>query len=186
MVVTARTMTLEEYRALPDDGNRYELIDGVLYVTATPIPDHQDVVSATYRLLWFEAEAKRLGKIYFAPSEVRLPTGHIVQPDLYCIRREHRYVRQEDAIVGVPDLVVEVRSPSTRSTDLGAKLRAYEAAGIPEYWVAEARRAGLRILVLDGGKYVEVAAIDGRVASTVIPGLTVDPVALFEDAIWQE
>lgn len=104
----------------------------------------------------------------------------------FYIRREHRQIRQSDAIVGVPDLVVEVLSPSTRRTDLAAKLRAYEAAGVPEYWTAEAGRPGLRIFVLRNGKYAEVEAVDGKVSSTVVPGLVVDPVALFEAAIWAQ
>jgi Uma2 family endonuclease len=186
MAVTVRKMTIEEYRALPDDGNRYELIDGVLYVTAAPVPDHQDVVSAVFQLLLPLTEAKRFGKIYLAPIEVRLPTGDIVQPDVVYIRREHRQIRRSDAIVGVPDLVVEILSPSTRRTDLAAKLRAYEAAGVPEYWVAEASRPGLRIFVLRDGKYVEVEAVEGRMTSTVIPEVVVDPVALYEAAIWAE
>jgi Uma2 family endonuclease len=185
MVTTARRpMTLEEYRALPDDGNRYELIDGELFVTAAPVPDHQDVLSAIVQLLLPATEAKRLGKLYLALIEVRLPTGDIAQPDLIYIRREHRHIRRSDAIVGVPDLVVEVLSPSTRATDLGAKRRAYETAGVPEYWIAEASRPGLRIYVLRDGRYVEVEATDGRLASTVVPGLLVDPVALYEAAMW--
>ena len=103
MAVTVRKLTIEEYRALPDDGNRYELIDGVLYVTAAPVPDHQDVVLAIVLLLVPETEARKRGKLYLAPIEVRLPTGDIVQPDVVYIRREHRQIRQSDAIVGVPD-----------------------------------------------------------------------------------
>ena len=186
MVVTTRRMTLEEFRALPDDGNRYELIDGELYVTAAPVPDHQDVLSAIYRLLFAAAESRRLGKVYFAPVEVRLPNGDFLQPDLVYLRRDNLRLRQPDAIVGVPDLVVEVLSPSTRSTDLGKKPRRFEAAGVPEYWVAEASRPGLRIFVLLDGTYVEVEAVDGRVASTVVAGLVIDPEALYTDAIWQE
>jgi len=63
MVVTARTVTLEEYRALPDDGNRYELIDGELFVTAAPVLDHQDVLAATYQALYEATEVRRLGKL---------------------------------------------------------------------------------------------------------------------------
>ena len=185
MAVTVRKMTLEEYRALPDDGNRYELIDGELLVTAAPTTDHQDLLAVTYRLLFAATEARGLGKIFFAPTEIRFPGGSIVQPDLVYLRQDRLYLRKRAAILGAPDLIVEVLSPSTRD-DLGKKRRLYEAEGVPEYWVVESVRAGLRIFALARGRYVEVEAVDGKVASTVVPGLVVDPVALYADAIWQE
>jgi Uma2 family endonuclease len=86
----------------------------------------------------------------------------------------------------VPDLVVEILSPSTRGVDLGKKLARYELAGIPEYWVAEVDRPGVRVFVLVDGRYAEQEARDGRVASRVVPDLVVDIVALHEDAIWQD
>jgi Uma2 family endonuclease len=187
MGVTARPrITLEEYRALPDDGNRYEWIEGELYVTAAPTLDHQDVLAAIYKRLLPETEGKNRGRLYFAPSEVRLPTGDVVQPDLVYLRREHRHRRHREAIIGVPDLVVEVLSPSTREVDLGVKLRRFEAAGIPEYWIAEVRQPRLRIFVLHESRYVEVQAENGRLRSSVIPDLVVDVEALYDDAMWPD
>ena len=84
----------------------------------------------------------------------------------------------------MPDLIVEVLSPSTRSTDLGKKLRAYEAAGIPEYWVAEVVRPGMRTFAFMDGRYEEIEPTGGLLASTIIPGLVIDPIALHEAALW--
>lgn len=140
MATTRARFIEEDLAAMPDDGRRYELYDGEIYVSPAPVPAHQRVSANTHALL-LRAEMAGHGVSFAAPIEVKLGRGRVVQPDLIFIRRERLAIIGETQIVGAPDLVVEIVSPSSRKRDLGWKLRAYEAAGIPFYWVADPKGA---------------------------------------------
>ena len=102
--------TVEDYLALPNDVLA-ELIDGELYVTPAPTPNHQDVAGALYVHLRLFTEAHALGRAYISPVDVYLPSGDIVQPDVVFIRQERMHITQT-VIRGGPDLAIEVISPS--------------------------------------------------------------------------
>ena len=102
--------TVEDYLALPDDV-RAELIEGELYMTPAPRPRHQTAVGQILTYMNIHVRAAGLGRVYSAPMDVHLPSGDIVQPDLLFIRRANLEIVQ-DWIRGVPDLLVEVISPS--------------------------------------------------------------------------
>jgi Uma2 family endonuclease len=124
----------------PEDGNRYEVIDGELYVTPPPIEPHQRTIHVLDVLLGVHILAHDLGRLYPAPIGVVLPgsaTG--VQPDLVYVAREHTGIIVERGIEGSPDHVIEILSPSTQARDRGVKMRAYAAAGIPHYWIVDGR-----------------------------------------------
>ncbi len=181
MAVTARKMTLEEFHALPDDGKHYELIDGELFVTAAPGRKHFWVHKRLKDRLEEVVEATDWGVVLYAPLEVRLGGPTAVEPDLFVLRKDRLHLFEEDAVVGAPALIVEVLSPSTRSWDLERKRLRYERAGVPEYWIADPEMKTLHVLVLRGDRYVELKPTAGLLASTVVPGLTVDVAALFAD-----
>ena len=119
--------------------------------------------------------------VLYAPVEVRLGGPTAVQPDIFVLRADRLALFEEDAVVGQPDLIVEVLSPSTRTWDLRTKRDRYERAGVGEYWIADPAHDTLLVLALLEGRYVEVAATDGRIESTVVPGLAVDVTTLFAD-----
>jgi Uma2 family endonuclease len=123
----------------PDDGNRYEVIDGELYVSPPPVRDHQHASSQLHGTLWSYLQTNPIGLLYAAPFGVVIDGRSGVQPDLVFVSNEHREILTSDGIEGAPDLVVEILSPSTRSRDLGIKLRRYEAAGVPHYWILDPR-----------------------------------------------
>jgi Uma2 family endonuclease len=181
MVATAR-MTLEEFHALPDDGKRYELIDGEVYVAATPSRKHFWVHRRLLNRFIEGVEGTDWGYVFFAPLEVRLGGPTAVEPDLFVLRRDRLHLFEEPAVVGVPDIVVEVLSPSTRNVDLQIKRSRYERAGVPDYWIADPEHETLTVLVLVEGRYAEVEHRDGRVTSTVVPGLVVEVAPLFARA----
>jgi Uma2 family endonuclease len=106
---------LADYLALPDDVAA-ELIDGELYVTPAPSAGHQDVLAALTVHLRPHVESRGLGRLWPAPVDVHLPAGDVVQPDLVFVRRE-RLAIVRDAILGVPDLAVEVLSPTRLERD---------------------------------------------------------------------
>ena len=106
-------LTYEDYCLLPDDGKRYEIIDGELYVTPSPVSAHQRVVTnLTYYLVEF---TKRLGQgqVFVAPFDVVFSHYDVVEPDLIYISTERASVLTEKNVQGAPDLVVEVPSEST-------------------------------------------------------------------------
>jgi Uma2 family endonuclease len=171
--------TYEDYLRLPDDGRRYEVIRGYLYVTAAPPFEHQhSVTQFTLKLGNFVSE-RRLGLVLVAPFDILLPEriGDPVEPDILYFRPENRPRRGDKNFQGVPDLVVEVLSPRTRLYDRNIKLSAYAEAGIPEYWLVDPWARTVEIFGFrDGGKsYVELARGGPceTVSSFVIPGFQV-------------
>lgn len=121
----------------PEDGNVYEVIDGDLYMTPAPAWIHQRVVSRLFFAIAEHVFRNRLGEIVTAPTGVALDDENGLQPDILFISNERRGIISERGVDGAPDLVVEVLSPSTRTRDLGIKLRRYAAAGVPHYWTLD-------------------------------------------------
>jgi Uma2 family endonuclease len=172
--------TYEDYVRLPDDGKRYEVIRGVLYVSPAPIPLHQYVHSRLFFILSRFVGEHRLGMALGAPMDIRLPRrlGDPVQPDLFFLRTGNQPRWEVDpSFDGIPDLVVEILSPSTTRLDRKIKHSVYQEAGIPEYWIVDPRARTIEILGLseDGARYVELCRGDeGEVVrSKVLPGLEV-------------
>ena len=182
MSLLTRPLTYADVQALPPDGHRYEVIDEELVVSAAPNKKHARWSGMLFDLLR-EREKAGLGEAYHAPVDVRLFPDRdtpILQPDLLFIRRERLPIFGPDLIEGAPDLVVEILSPSTRTLDLTRKAQLYAEAGVPEYWVADPDEPAFRLYALRGGRYVEIPAEGGRVASTIVPGLSVDLGTLFD------
>lgn len=171
--------TYEDYRRLPDDGRRYEVIRGYLYVSPAPSVIHQRAVGRLYKKLDGFVLAHELGEVFVSPFDVLLPEGiaEPVEPDLVFIRAGEEPEDQAPNFQGVPGLVVEVLSPRTRRYDLGTKLGVYLEAGIPEVWFADPAAATIRIHGLSEGRkrYLELSH-GGRgesVTSRVLPGLRI-------------
>lgn len=131
---------------LPDDGNRYEVIDGVLYMTTAPSFFHQWIVSRITRMLQAQIEDTGIGIVAFAPIGLLMPGCDPVQPDIVVVRSEDRGMIYDRRINGVPALIVEVLSPSSAEKDTEIKRAAYARAGLPEYWIV--RPAERDVIVL--------------------------------------
>ena len=124
--------TYEAYAALPDDGLRYEIMQGVLVMTPAPEPGHQGISMEISFCLYEQIISKNRGKVFAAPIDVVLSKKEVVQPDVLVILNEHLDRVQKKRIVGAPDLVVEIISPSSVATDSIIKRQTYERAGVPE------------------------------------------------------
>jgi Uma2 family endonuclease len=123
--------------SLPDDRNRYELLDGELVVTPAPAARHQDAVAAVFRRLDPYVRASRAGHIGVAPADLALEGGQMAQPDVYVVPfREGRPPRTWEEY-GIPLLIVEILSPSTAHKDRLVKRRRYQRTGVAEYWVID-------------------------------------------------
>ncbi len=135
-----RYWTAEDVRALPEDGNRYECVDGVLLVTPAPVYNHNDAIGAVYRLLYDFVVRCRLGRIMFAPADVELGHGTMVQPDLFVAASATGAPSEGPGDIDQLRLAVEVLSPSTAKTDRDLKRRLYQRAGVHEYWIVDLAR----------------------------------------------
>ena len=137
MPTVRRWWKVDDLRDLPDDGNRYEVIDGELFVTPAPSFEHQRAAMLMMRLVGDYLARERVGEVFIAPADVTFSATRTVQPDVFVIpfasgRRAGRF---ED--VGRLLLAVEVVSPSTTRADRVSKRVMYRDEGVPEYWVVD-------------------------------------------------
>lgn len=174
--------TYEDYLRLPNDGNRYEIIEGVLYVTNAPNYDHQfTVMKIAFRFEQFATE-HNLGVVLTAPFEVHLsPRTRPVQPDVLFIKADHQPSSGSAFFEGAPDLVVEVLSPASIRADREVKLNAYEQAGVAEYWLADPKTRSVEVYTLSGGEYALLGqyTADETIESQMLAGLAITVKTLF-------
>jgi Uma2 family endonuclease len=130
-------LTYEDYCHLPDDGKRYEIIDGELFVTPSPRSLHQIVVSNLQTELGPYVKSQRLGRLFVAPLDVVFSRFDVVEPDLLYISKARAAVLTEKNVQGAPDLVVEVLSETTADRDRAGKLKLYARYGVQEYWIID-------------------------------------------------
>ncbi len=151
-------LTREDLDAMPDDGNRYELIEGEIVVSPSPRSRHQfAVVELIYLVRLACPEHLRVGT---APFDVVLSESSVVQPDVFVLDPNEA---DDRGLNGPPLLAVEVLSPTTRRRDLTVKKRLYEQVGVAAYWVVDAEIEGLALTAweLRDGRYDVVASIAG-------------------------
>jgi Uma2 family endonuclease len=153
-----RRFKAEDIWDTPDDGNRYEVIDGVLVMTPPPGWGHQRGLHKLSFYVTRHVYAHELGEVVQAPIGVVLDDENGVEPDLVYVSKERMHIVTERGVFGAPDLVVEVLSPRTRSRDLGSKKRRYAAAGIPHYWILDPRPRTLTAFRLGADGYAETGS----------------------------
>ena len=148
------TWTWELFAALPEDGNRYEVIGGRLELSPPPKIAHQRVSVSLAGMLWAWAKRTQSGEVLTAPvAVVFADSGSYLEPDLIWIARERRSILASDQVRGAPDLVVEILSPGTARSDWADKKRVYERAGVPRYWVVDPDARYLMAFRLVDGRY---------------------------------
>ncbi len=130
-------LTYEDYCLLPNDGKRYEIIDGELFVTPSPNFLHQIVVTRLTRYLSAFVEDNRLGLVFVAPFDVVFSQFDVVEPDILYVSKARASVLTKKNVQGAPDLAVEVLSQSTAQMDRTTKLKLYARFGVQEYWIID-------------------------------------------------
>jgi len=178
VIVRAGPFTRAELDALPDDGRRHELLDGVLLMTPAPSIRHQDIVLNL--IIMLRAAAPRWAKVMVAPTDVALGPATVIEPDIVVAQRSD--VTEKD-LPTAPLLAVEVLSPSTRLFDLGRKKELLEQAGCPSYWVIDPEGPELTAWELRDGRYVEVARVSATQSWTATTpyDVTIVPRDLLDD-----
>ena len=149
-------LTVQDLEAIPEDGHRYELLDGSLLVTPAPNTRHQRCVLRLGALLL--AAAGRELEVIIAPFDWVVGPRTLFQPDLLVARRDEVGPKRLER---APLLVVEVLSPSTRRFDLALKRMAYAEAGVAAYWLVDTEVPSLMVLDLEAGLYTEVTTVSG-------------------------
>jgi len=152
----ARPLVRADLETMPDDGHRYELIDGVLLVSPAPRLRHQAMVGNLYVLL--RAGCPPHLQVVLAPFAVALADDTEVQPDLLVAARAQFTERD---LPGAPLLAVEVLSPSTRRIDLLLKRDRLQSAGVPSYWLVDPDGLSVTVLELRDGTYEQVGRATG-------------------------
>jgi Uma2 family endonuclease len=166
-----------------DDDKRRELIDGVPYLMSAPSLRHQRLLGNLYGQFWTFLKGKKC-KVFFAPLDVRLNAdtfdNTVVQPDMLIICNES--VIDKAGCKGVPDMVVEILSPSTSRYDRITKFNTYLKAGIHEYWIVDPETKTLAVHVLKDGNYIIHPYFgDVKVPVHVLEGFSVDLSEVFEE-----
>jgi Uma2 family endonuclease len=181
MSITAHHLTYDDLQRLRETRHeRLELIDGVLFVTPSPSRLHQLVSKRLIRLLLHAVDDAGVGDFYDAPFDVKLGEGDVVQPDLVVVLRQNFAIFTDAAIEGVPDLVIEIISPSTRRDDRVTKRDLYARYEVPEYWLVDPD--GGRVTVFadpQEGRYRNETVATDIAESFVVPGLVTDLADLF-------
>jgi Uma2 family endonuclease len=162
------------WETLPDDGNRYEVIDGVLYMTTAPSSFHLWIIRQIVRVLFRQIDDAGVGVTLWAPIGVFMPGCDPVQPDIVVVRTAGLDIFHDRHIYGVPALIVEVLSPSNANVDTDTKRGAYAHCSLPEYWIV--RPAERDMLVLSQpdaglGDYLHSVRVvqDGELGSSTLP-----------------
>lgn len=154
--------TVDDLERLPEDGLRYELVDGVLLVSPSPRVPHQ--VALTGLVLLLGNAAPEHLRVLAAPLDITITRTRLLQPDVVVL---HVDQLTGPKVSGVPLLAVEVLSPSTRATDTTLKRHVLEQAGVPSYWLLDPEAATLTVLELQDGSYRVVAEASGGQALAV-------------------
>ncbi len=174
--------TYSYYATLPNTGKRYEIIDGVLYMTS-PSPDelHQKASVRIAHYLFSYIELAGKGHIYTAPFDVELSLNVVVQPDVLVVLNENQNNIVHTHIIGAPDLIVEILSPATVSYDRNIKYATYARTGVKEYWIADPYQHIVEVLVLEKATYFSIGIFREQetIRSRIVPYLPIQVRALF-------
>lgn len=174
-----RKWTAEMWEELPDDSNRYEIIDGELVVTPAARDAHQAVLGEMHLLIGNYLHEHPVARVLFSPADIRIDSRNLVQPDLFVIERHMRGWRAMTSLL----LAVEVLSPTTARLDRVRKRPLYQRFNVPEYWIVDAdarvverwRPADTRPEILE--EFIEWRPSDSA------PPLEIDLPALFRQAL---
>ncbi len=166
-------------------GYRYEILSGVLYMAPAPVPEHENIVALVAARLVTAVDDQGLGRVFTSPGIDA--GGSVVRPDTVVVLNPQLGIVAERKLIGPPDLVVEIASPSTAAYDRDAihgKRAAYARMDVPEYWIVDPTTQTVTLLVLANDHYHDLGVFRGgdRIPSQVLPSLTTPVERLFPQA----
>jgi Uma2 family endonuclease len=166
-----KTWTYEDYLGVGDE-DYFEIINGKAFMSPAPELFHQRWARKIFLAIERQVEARKLGEVFFAPVDVVLDEQNVVQPDLVFVSRAKAEILDRKGIMGAPDLVVEIVSPTSLRRDRYEKRELYARFGVKEYWLADVANRSIEVLSLrnDGYELLGCAANEGTIRSEVLPG----------------
>jgi Uma2 family endonuclease len=182
---TTTRWTSADLESLPDDGTRYEIIDGELFMSKQPHLYHQSVCSELSGFLWSWNQIAQLGRVVAGPGLIFAEDDDVV-PDLVWISNERlRASFQADGkFHDAPELVIEVLSPGkvNERRDREAKLKLYSRRGVSEYWIVSWQTCTVDIYRSDQNELRMVSSVGGQdtLQSPLLPGFSCTVATLFE------
>jgi len=167
-------LTYPDYVQLtPPDSSQYQLIQGELITMTSPNTRHQSIIlNISFHLLSF-LNKNALGKLFISPMDVVFTDGDVYQSDILFILESNQHIIEDTKINGVPDMIVEVLSPSNAYYDLVVKKKIYEKCGVREYWIVDPIQNTLDLYVLHNNKFQHKIQIEkkGKIPSEIFPDL---------------
>jgi Uma2 family endonuclease len=174
--------TFEDFCALVKDGEKADLIDGVIYMASPDNTDANSLFMWLGGLIDLFVEENDLGKIYGERVAFRLDKTNGPEPDIAFVRKDRLNQVERGFVRGGPDLAVEIVSPESEERDYVKKRKQYEEAAIPEYWIIDEPQQKVTVLRLGkDGKYREIRPKKGILQSKALPGFW-----LRVEWLWQE
>lgn len=166
-----RQWTYQDYLQLGDE-TRCEIVGGELLMTPSPELDHQEVSRNLEFAMWQYVKEKALGKVFYAPVDVILDEENVVQPDIVFVSEANAKILHKKGIMGSPDLVVEILSPTSIHRDRHQKRELYQRFAVPEYWIVDPSYRAIEVFALEQGRYelFSFGVEKGKVKSRVISG----------------
>jgi Uma2 family endonuclease len=173
MVTTAKNLTTADYEKMPADGFRHEIIAGEEFMTPPATTALQSILFKIARRLGDHAEARKLGRVFVAPTTVILSKHDAVEPDVFFVSKARASIITPKNIQGAPDLAIEVLSPSTAANDRGPKLDTYDRAGVRENWIVDPMSKTVEIREFGTTRRTRAYQNDQSFQSGLFPVLTV-------------
>jgi Uma2 family endonuclease len=179
-------VTEQQFEELVDEDTRAELLDGVMIVHSPASIEHDDLGGFVRSLMRIYASRRRLGKVLGPDSLVQLKIGRWFAPDSYFVERKRAPLRKVKRFRGVPNLALEILSPTNRGFDLDEKLPAYQRAGVDEIWLIDPARRQVVIHRRQGRRYAQDAFSSGRGQSEALAGFWMEASWLWQDPLPDE
>lgn len=181
MQATSSLLTAEDYKVMAEGPPWYQLVDGILEMAPAPNRFHQQISRNLEFIIFAYLKQHPLGEIYNAPFDVYLNETNVFQPDLVYVSNENAQVLVDAGIEGVPDLVVEILSPSNFRLDRGRKLRVYAAMKVPHCWIIEPSAERIEIWNLEDDLQKPAARFGPGdfLECPLFPGLKIDVAEVF-------
>lgn len=174
-----KVWTYEDYLALNDD-TVFEIINGKAFMSPAPELFHQRWARKIFLAVERHVGARKLGEVFFAPVDVVLDEKNVVQPDLVFVSTAKAGLLERRGIMGPPDLVVEIISPTSLRRDRYDKRELYSRFGVKEFWLADVANHSIETLALQKAGYelLSCATEQGKIRSEVLPGFELDLASL--------
>ncbi|MGA1823314.1 MAG: Uma2 family endonuclease [bacterium] len=171
-------LSYRDYVLFPYSGSKqHEIIDGEHYMTPSPSTKHQRISRNLEWIIEFFIKKNKCGEIFDAPCDVLLSDTNVIVPDLVYISKENEDIITKDNIKGIPDLIIEILSPSNRVHDTVLKKDLYEHFSVKEYWIVDPDRETVEVYMLSSSKrYIDPKIYNNNqtLKTKIIPGLEIN------------